>query len=99
MPTYVCLVNFTDEGIKNVGDTVARTDRGADIAQKHGVKLEQAYWTVGPYDMVVVFEAPNDQAISAHLLEVASSMETVRTITLRAFDREEMRGIIERLGS
>ena len=99
MPTYVCLVNYTDEGIKNIGDTVARTDHGADIAQKHGVKLEQAYWTVGLYDMVVVFEAPDDQAITAHLLEVASSMGTVRTITLRAFDREEMRGIIERLGS
>jgi uncharacterized protein with GYD domain len=99
MPTYVCLLNYTDEGIKNVGDTVARTDRGADIAQKHGVKLEQVYWTVGPYDMVGVFEAPDDQAISAHLLEVASSMGTFRTITLRAFDREEMRGIIERLGS
>jgi uncharacterized protein with GYD domain len=49
--------------------------------------------------MVVVFEAPDDEAISAHLLEVASSMGTVKTITLRAFDREEMRGIIERLGS
>ena len=43
MPTYVCLVNYTDEGIKNVADTVARTQRGADLAQKHGVKLEQAY--------------------------------------------------------
>ena len=96
MPTYVCLVNYTEEGIKNIGDTVSRT---ADIAHKHGVKLEQAYWTVGPYDMVVVFEAPDDEAISAHLLEIASSMGTVRTITLRAYDREEMRGIIERLGS
>ena len=98
MPTYICLVNYTDEGIKNIGDTVARTDRGADMAQKHGVKLEQAYWTVGPYDMVVVFEAPDEQAITAHLLEVASSMGTVRTITLRAYDREEMSSILGRLG-
>jgi uncharacterized protein with GYD domain len=98
MPTYVCLVNYTDQGIKNVKETVTRTDRGADIAQKHGVKLEQAYWTVGPYDMVIVFEAPDDQAISAHLLEVLSSMGTVRTTTLRAFNGDEMRGIIERIG-
>ena len=99
MPTYVCLVNYTDEGIKNVGDTVARTDRGGDIAHKHGVKLEQAYWTVCPYDMVVIFEASDDQAISAHLLEVASSVGIVKTVTLRTFDREAMGGIIERLGS
>jgi len=76
MPTYVCLVNYTDEGIKNIKDTVERTDRGAEIAQKHGVKLEQAYWTVGPYDMVVVFEAPDDEAISAHLLQRRSELLT-----------------------
>jgi uncharacterized protein with GYD domain len=99
MPRYVVLVNWTEQGVRNVKETLERTDSGGEIAEKHGLKLEQAYWTVGPYDMVVVFEAPDDQAISAHLLEVASSMGTVRTITLRAFDREEMKGIIERLGS
>ena len=98
MPRYVVLVNWTEQGVRNVKETLQRTDSGGELADKHGLKLEQAYWTVGPYDMVVVFEAPDDQAISAHLLEVASSMGTVRTVTLRAFDREEMRGIIERLG-
>ena len=99
MPRYVVLVNWTEQGVRNVKETLQRTDSGGELAEKHGLKLEQAYWTVGPYDMVVIFEAPDDEAISAHLLEVASSMGTVRTITLRAFDREEMRGIIERLGS
>ena len=96
MPTYVCLVNYTDEGLKNVADTVARTDRGADLAQKHGVKLEQAYWTVGPYDMVTIFEAPDDEALSAHLLEIGS-LGNVRTTTLRAYNEEEMSGILQRL--
>ena len=98
MPRYVVLVNWTEQGIRNVKETLQRTDSGGDLAEKHGLKLEQAYWTVGPYDMVIVFEAPDDQAISAHLLEVLSSMGTVRTTTLRAFDRDEMRGIIERIG-
>jgi GYD domain len=66
MPTYVVLINFTDQGIRNVKQTTERTDHGGEIAQKHGLKLEQAYWTVGPYDMVAVFEAPDDAAMSAH---------------------------------
>ena len=54
MPTYVVLVDWTDQGIRNVKQTTERTDHGGEIAQKHGMKLEQAYWTVGAYDMVAV---------------------------------------------
>ena len=96
MPRYVVLVNWTDQGIKNGKHTIERTDHGGDIAEKHGLKLEQAYWTVGAYDMVTVFEAPNDEALSAHLLEIGS-LGNVRTTTLRAYDEEEMLGIVQRL--
>ena len=97
MPRYVVLVNWTDQGIRNVKQTIARTDHGGDIAEKHGLKLEQAYWTVGAYDMLTVFEAPDDEALSAHLLEICS-LGNVRTTTLRAYDEEEMSGILRRLG-
>ena len=59
--------------------------------------MEQAYWTVGSYDMVTVFEAPDDEAISAHLLEIGA-LGNVRTTTLRAYDEEEMSKILGRLG-
>jgi uncharacterized protein with GYD domain len=97
MPTYVVLVNWTDQGIRNVKQTTERTDHGGEIAQKHGLELKQAYWTVGAYDMVSVFEAPNDEAISAHLLEIGS-LGNIRTTTLRAYDEQEMSGILQRLG-
>ncbi len=97
MPRYVVLVNWTDQGIRNVKQTQVRTDHGGEIAEKHGLKLEQAYWTVGAYDMVTVFEAPDDEALSAHLLEIGS-LGNVRTTTLRAYDEEEMSGILRRLG-
>jgi uncharacterized protein with GYD domain len=58
--------------------------------------LEQAYWTVGPYDMLTIFEAPNDEALSAHLLEIGS-LGNVRTTTLRAYSEEEMSEILQRL--
>ena len=97
MPTYISLVNWTEQGIRNVRDTVERLDRGADAAEKHGVNLQQTYWTVGPYDMISIAEAPDDEAVMAYLLEVCSA-GNVRTTTLRAYDREEMSGILGRLG-
>jgi uncharacterized protein with GYD domain len=96
MPTYVVLVNWTEQGLKNVKQTLQRTDSGGEIAQKHGLKLEQAYWTVGPYDMLTIFEAPDEEALSAHLLEIGS-LGNVRTTTLRAYDEQEMSAILQRL--
>ncbi len=61
------------------------------------MKPQQTYWTVGPYDMIFVAEAPDNESMSAYLLEV-SSAGNIRTITLRAYDREEMSNILGRLG-
>ena len=97
MPTYVVLVNWTEQGVRNARQTVERTDHGGEIAEKHGLEQKHAYWTVGGYDMVTVFEAPDDEAMSAHLLEIAS-FGNVRTTTLRAYDEGEMSGILQRLG-
>jgi uncharacterized protein with GYD domain len=96
MPRYVVLVNWTEQGIRNVKQTLERTDSGGEIAEKHGLTLEQAYWTVGPYDMVTIFKAPDDEALSAHLLEIGS-LGNVRTTTLRAYREDEMSGILQRL--
>jgi uncharacterized protein with GYD domain len=96
MPRYVVLVNWTEQGVKNVKETLQRTDGGGELADKHGLKLEQAYWTVGPYDMVTIFEAPNDEAMSAHLLAIGS-LGNVRTTTLRAYNEEEMSRILQML--
>ena len=97
MPTYVILVNWTDQGAKNVKGTVERTADVAKLAQKHGGELVQIYWTVGPYDLVGIAEAPDDESASAINLELGMS-GNVRTTTMRAYDREEMSGILNRLG-
>ena len=98
MPTYVTLFNWTDQGVRNVRDTVERVDRASEMAeQKYGVRLGQIYWTVGSYDLVSVFEAPDDESVSAFLLELGS-VGNVRSTTLRAYNREEMSTILERLG-
>ena len=97
MAPFVSLVNWTDQGIRNVKDTIQRYERGEEIADKHGVSSERIYWTVGPYDMVFITQAPDAESITAYLLEVGSA-GNIRTTTLRGYNREEMSGILEKLG-
>jgi uncharacterized protein with GYD domain len=97
MPTYVVLMNWTDQGIRTVKDTVQRRDQANSLAEKHGVSIEEVYWTVGPYDLVTIVEAPDDESATAMLLELGTA-GNLRTTTLRAYDRDEMSGILQRLG-
>jgi uncharacterized protein with GYD domain len=97
MPTYVTLVDWTDQGIRNVRETLDRSQKTDELAHKHGARFVQLYWTVGPHDIVGIVEAPDDESATAFLLELGS-LGNVRTTTLRAYNREEMSGIIERLG-
>ncbi len=98
MPTYVFLIDWTDEGVRNARSTIERADRAAQLAQeKYGVRISQIYWTVGPHDIVGVLEAPDDESLSAFLLELASA-GNLRSTTLRAYDRDEMSALLGRLG-
>ena len=90
-------MNWTDQGVKTAAETVHRRDQADALAEKHGVRFGQVYWTVGPYDVVLVLEAPDDESATAMLLELGTA-GNLRTTTLRAYDREEMSGIIQRLG-
>jgi uncharacterized protein with GYD domain len=97
MATFIALSNFTDQGIRNVKDTVKRADMVKEAAQKAGVTMKDIMWTLGSYDMVVTFEAPDDAAMTAFALAVGAA-GNVRTQTLRAFNRSEMSSILAKLG-
>jgi uncharacterized protein with GYD domain len=97
MATYIVLGNFTDQGIRNVKDTIKRADAVKAAAEKAGIKMKDIMWTLGAYDMVVTFEAPDDAALTAFALAVGSQ-GNVRTQSMRAFDRNEMSAIIARMG-
>ena len=98
MPTYVILIDWTDEGVRNARSTTERADRATQLArEKYGASLQQLYWTVGPHDLVGIAEMPDDETATAFALDAAST-GAVRTTTMRAFDREEMSRILERMG-
>ncbi|HKS48569.1 MAG TPA: GYD domain-containing protein [Amycolatopsis sp.] len=93
MPTYVTLLSWTDQGIRAYKETAARADAFASALQKLGGKLVSIYWTVGPYDLVGIVEAPDDETATAALLQLGG-VGNVRSTTLRAFGRDEVEGII-----
>lgn len=97
MPTYVSLLNWTDQGIQNFKETVDRAQAARDVAEQLGGQFKEIYWTIGLYDLVAVFEAPDDETAEAALLALGSQ-GNVRSTTLRAFTGDEMQAIIERVG-
>jgi len=99
MPHYVLLVNWTDQGIRNVRETLHRADEDVlgQLEQEYGTRIEHIYWTVGPHDLITIVEAPDDESVSAMVLALGS-LGNLRFTTLRAYNREEMSNIIERLG-
>jgi len=93
---YVSLVQFTDQGIRNIKDTIKRSEAAMAEAEKMGMKIVEAFWTMGAYDVVVLLNAPNDETMTAFALKV-SSLGSVKTHTMRAFPREEMEKILAKI--
>jgi uncharacterized protein with GYD domain len=96
MSAYIVLANFTDQGIKNVKDTVNRARAANQVAQTVGGRFIGVWWTLGPYDLVAVIEAPDDETATRLMLGTAMQ-GNVRTLTLRAFSEDEMQRIVSGL--
>jgi len=78
MASYLALLQFTEQGIRNVKDTTKRAAATSEMASKLGVKLVDVFWTLGPYDIVLVLEAPDDETLTAFTLKL-SSLGNVKT--------------------
>jgi uncharacterized protein with GYD domain len=96
MATFVMLASFTEQGVRNVKETAKRADAFKQMAEKVGVTIREVYWTLGPYDVVAVGEAPDDETATALSLSLAS-LGNVRTQTLRAFSRDEIDAIVKKM--
>ncbi len=95
MSTYVSLINWTDEGAKTASNTVDRAEAAQKVVADMGGSL-QVYWTMGQYDMVAISEFPDDEAAVAFLAKL-SSLGNVRTQTMRAFNGDDVRGIMSKM--
>jgi uncharacterized protein with GYD domain len=97
MPTYVSLINWTDQGIKNFKDTTHRAQDFTNSVEKTGGHVRELVWTVGECDMVCVVDFPDDESLTASMLQVGG-LGNIRTRTMRAFDARQMQGVIDRTG-
>lgn len=97
MTTYVSLINWTEQGIRNFRDTTDRAEAFTKAIESAGGEVREMVWTVGQYDMVCVADFPDEETGVAALLRVGS-LGNIRSNTLRAFDADEMAGIIGRTG-
>ncbi len=95
MATYIALLQYTDQGIRNVKETTKRAAAAKEAAAKLGVKFSDLFWTLGHYDLVIVAEAPDDETMTALMLKLAS-LGNVKSQTLRAFRANEMEAIIKK---
>lgn len=96
MATYIVLLNWTEQGISESGDSLTRANAAATALRKLGGKMKSVWWTMGPYDAVSIIEAPDDETVTAFCLAVGAE-GNVHTVTMRAFDKAEMQKVLDRL--
>ena len=96
MPTYISLFNWTQQGMEKIRESPARLDKARQTFRELGADIKGFYTTMGRYDMVIIWEAPDDQTAARAALAIGSKGST-RSETLRAFREDEYRQIIEAL--
>ncbi len=96
MPKYVILLNWTDQGVASVKDSVNRYHAAKQLLESKGGSFESIAWTIGPYDLVSVVDVPDEETGAAFNLQLAAS-GNLRSVTMRAFDENEMSGIIGKM--
>lgn len=96
MPTYIALANWTDRGAQQVTESPQRVDSAKKALVEMGGEFRAIYMTLGDYDLVLIYEAPDD-AVAARFMLLLGQMGYVRTRTLKAFPEAAYREIIHSL--
>ena len=93
MATYISFIKYTPKGIENIKESPRRLDAAREAFQAFGAELKDFYLVLGRYDIVIISEAPNDEAVAKAALAIGSR-GAVQTETIRAFNETEYRSII-----
>lgn len=97
MTTYILLAKWTDQGIQNVKDSPRRLDTAKKALKEMDGEFKSFFLTMGDYDMVAVYEAPDD-AVAARFNLQLGMLGNIRTRTLKAFPEAAYREIVTSLG-
>ncbi len=97
MATFISTIKFTEQGFKAIRETTKRAAAIKVATKKMGIKVTNIYWTLGAYDGLLIFEAPDDETATGLLLQLGAE-GNLHTTTVRAFNAGEMDGILEKIG-
>jgi uncharacterized protein with GYD domain len=97
MTRYVVMLKFTENGVTHINDSPERAADFRKKVEKAGGKVEAQYWTLGQYDGVLLFTAP-DETTAAGLVLGLGKADSVSTCMLRALDAQEFRAVLGKVG-
>ena len=92
MSTYLMLLNWTDQGIRNIKESPKRMDAAKKLAKDLGGEIKTVYMTQGTFDLALVADMPSDEK-TASFLPKLGSLGNVRTTTLKAYSEDDYRKI------
>ena len=96
MPSYLSLLKWTEQGIRDVKNSPQRLDAAKQAARDAGGRIIFFYMTMGQYDIATLAEFPNDEVAAKFLLNLGRQ-GNVSSTTLKAFTEQEYRSLIESL--
>ena len=96
MPTYIMLAKWTDQGLRSIADSPKRLDAARKVLAEMGGQIRTIYMTMGDYDLVAIYEAPDD-AICARFTLMQGRLGNLRTVSMKAFPEEAYRQIVASL--
>ncbi len=94
MPHYVCLLKYTEGGMRAIKGSPNRLQNLKKLVKDLGGKLKHFYLLMGEYDIILLLEMPNDQAMATFSMSLSSG-GSVRATSLKAFTEDEFEQIIE----
>lgn len=93
MPMFICYLNWTDKGVREIRDVKYRQEAGKATLSSLGGEIKHAYVTTGPHDVVIIAEAPDGDVMTKFALALAEQ-GNARTTIARAYPEEEFNNII-----
>jgi uncharacterized protein with GYD domain len=96
MPGYIGLLKYTQQGLADIKNGPERIRQAKALAEKMGIRPIGTWLTIGPYDLVIIADAPDDQTMAAFTLALARG-GNVTTTTMRALSEEEFAQVVARL--
>ena len=96
MSDYIMLINYTDQGVRNIKSSPKRADAARFLAKSCGAEMKDLYLTLGQYDMIIKVEAEKDALVAKFDLALRS-IGNIRSSVLRVFTEQEFRDIVAEL--